>query len=406
MSSGLLSEHFEGIAFKSLSAVEAHPERSNQHEFDGVQQLRLMLGAEKATFPAQFVYLTDDDDEVRSATGFVTWYDARERHPTRSEYRLYFPTTAVSERASEGDLAVIARRRDGTVLVAIADEGTTAENQLRWLFNLPEVGGQFQTQEVVKEDRTLGFAATQLLEQLGVETEPRTPQVDLEALISRFGGVFPDTATFSEFARTTLKGVRSTDDPDAAVMAWLEREEAMFRALERQIVSKRLSAGFGSHGQDVDAFVQFSLQVHNRRKSRAGYSVENHLEQVFRDYRVHYSRNKRTEGKSTPDFIFPGIDAYHDPTFDRAALSMLGVKTTCKDRWRQILDEADQIPGKHLFTLETGISEDQTEAMRARLVQLVIPASLHETFTSKQQPQLLRLRDFIDLISRRKDHRG
>src|SRR3954453_9642918 len=100
MSGGLLSEYFEGIAFKRLTAVEAHPERSNQHEFDGVQQLRLLLGDEKATFPAQFVYLTDDEDEVRSAEGFVPWYDARERHPTWSEYHLYFPTTAVSERAS------------------------------------------------------------------------------------------------------------------------------------------------------------------------------------------------------------------------------------------------------------------------------------------------------------------
>ena len=27
--------------------------------------------------------------------------------------------------------------------------------------------------------------------------------------------------------------------------------------------------------------------------------------------------------------------------------SMLGVKTTCKDRWRQVLSEADRIPQKH-----------------------------------------------------------
>jgi hypothetical protein len=32
---------------------------------------------------------------------------------------------------------------------------------------------------------------------------------------------------------------------------------------------------------------------------------------------------------------------------------MLGAKTTCKDRWRQVLTEAIKIPHKHLFTLET-----------------------------------------------------
>jgi hypothetical protein len=398
MSRGLLSEYFQGLAFKRLSAVEAHPERSNQHEFDGVQQLKLLLGNDRATFPAEFIYLSDDEDEVVSASGFVTWYDARERHPTRSEYRLYFPTTSVSERAAEGDLAVIARRREGSILVAIADEGSTAENQLRWLFNLPDVGGRFEAREVSKDDRVLGLAATHLLEQLGVEAEVPAPAVDVDDLVNRFEGVFPDTATFSGFARETLPEVRSTEDPDAAVMAWLEREEALFRALERQIVGKRLREGFGSGGDDVDAFVEFSLQVHNRRKSRAGYSAENHLEQVFRENKIRYSRNKRTEGKSRPDFIFPGVEAYHDPTFDRASLSMLGVKTTCKDRWRQILDEADEIPMKHLFTLETGISEDQTDAMRTRRVQLVLPASLHETFTASQQRQLLRLRDFLEFL--------
>jgi hypothetical protein len=30
---------------------------------------------------------------------------------------------------------------------------------------------------------------------------------------------------------------------------------------------------------------------------------------------------------------------------------MLGVKTTCSDRWRQVLAEADRIQLKHLLTL-------------------------------------------------------
>jgi hypothetical protein len=49
------------------------------------------------------------------------------------------------------------------------------------------------------------------------------------------------------------------------------------------------------------------------------------------------------EHKSKPDFIFPGIAEYHDPHFDLNKLTMLGVKTTCSDRWRQVLAEADRI---------------------------------------------------------------
>lgn len=36
---------------------------------------------------------------------------------------------------------------------------------------------------------------------------------------------------------------------------------------------------------------------------------------------------------------------------------MLAAKTSTKDRWRQVLDEAGRIPDKHLFTIApAGIS--------------------------------------------------
>ncbi|EJA5030400.1 hypothetical protein MU985_004932 [Salmonella enterica] len=39
---------------------------------------------------------------------------------------------------------------------------------------------------------------------------------------------------------------------------------------------------------------------------------------------------------------------------------MLAYKSTCKDRWRQMLNEAVRIPDKHLLTLESSICENQT----------------------------------------------
>lgn len=44
MKQGYLSQYFNGIAFKYLSAVEIDPKRSNQHEFHGDQNLRILLG--------------------------------------------------------------------------------------------------------------------------------------------------------------------------------------------------------------------------------------------------------------------------------------------------------------------------------------------------------------------------
>ncbi len=83
---------------------------------------------------------------------------------------------------------------------------------------------------------------------------------------------------------------------------------------------------------------------------------------------------------------------------DAKDLLMLGVKTTCKDRWRQVLSEAAKIPSKHLLTLEPGISSNQTDEMQASSLQLVIPASIHETYTPSQQGWLMNVAEFIELV--------
>jgi len=131
MKAGFLSEFFAGVALKTLSAVEADTARSHQREFNGVQDLIRVFGraTEKHSFSAKFIYLTDDDDQPIVEDAKVTWYDARQSHPTRTEYRLYRPTTRVSQLAAEGDLLVIGKRQDGSVLVIVCQGGTTIANQ-------------------------------------------------------------------------------------------------------------------------------------------------------------------------------------------------------------------------------------------------------------------------------------
>ncbi|MEJ1958214.1 MAG: type II restriction endonuclease [Nitrosomonadales bacterium] len=94
-----------------------------------------------------------------------------------------------------------------------------------------------------------------------------------------------------------------------------------------------------------------------------------------RNAKVRYSRTAITENKSKPDFIFPGQTEYHNPAFNPLNLTMLGVKSTCKDRWRQVLAEADRIKRKHLLTLEAAISTNQTDEMQAKDLQLVCHAA-------------------------------
>ena len=122
---------------------------------------------------------------------------------------------------------------------------------------------------------------------------------------------------------------------------------------------------------------------------------------MFAECGIRYSRAAVTENKTKPDFIFPGQVEYHDPAFNPLNLTMLGVKSTCKDRWRQVLAEADRIDHKHLLTLEAAISTNQTDEMQTKNLQLVLPRSLHGTYTEAQQAWLLDVYGFTTLVRER-----
>ena len=77
---------------------------------------------------------------------------------------------------------------------------------------------------------------------------------------------------------------------------------------------------------------------------------------------------------------------------------MLAVKTTCKDRWRQILNEASRIKRKHLLTLQEGVSEGQYAEMEEAQVVLVVPGPLHDKYPKSVRSHLLTLQDFVDHV--------
>ena len=168
----------------------------------------------------------------------------------------------------------------------------------------------------------------------------------------------------------------------------------LFKTFEKYLVSARLKEGFQDN---VDEFFQFALSALNRRKSRAGHSLENHVETLLAARNIRYERGGITENRSKPDFLFPNSVAYHDENFDAQKLTMLGVKSTCKDRWRQVLSEADRIQEKHLLTLEAAISSYQLQEMLDRNLQLVVPEPIHKTY--QQGENLMTVNEFIEMVS-------
>lgn len=396
---GFLADYFEGFGYKILKPVEIDPEVSHEHEFNGIDQFKGLFGSNKQKLPCRVIYLSDDEDEIIEDIVTLTWYDARENHPKRTEFRLYYTESDCFTKANPDDLMVICKNKgDVSVTMFITKNGDTISNQLEWLFGISDDSATTEGKaKTLEKDVGLDYFSNIILEKVGITLEQPDDAI-LDKILEKFPDGFPKTVEFSDFARSMVEDVEIKDNVDKALIEWLDYEEYLFRVYEKYIVEKKLQSGF----DDVNDFIGFSLSVQNRRKSRAGHALENHLKYIFESLEIKYSHNKVTENKVRPDFIFPGIEEYHDDSFSSVFLTMLGVKKTCKDRWRQVLTEAKRVERKHLLTLEPRISQHQTDEMIGHKLQLVVPEKIKITFNPEQQKWLLTLEDFTGLVEDRR----
>lgn len=385
---------FRAVGYKRLAAGEVSPQVSNQHELNGVSAFRRIFGDQDVEGQSRFIYLADEEDGSVVDTGRLKWYDARASHPTRTEYRIYYSSSEVFTRAEEGDLLILAIQKDGEYLTIVAPAGSSVEQQLTWLFELeeaPEVGAKARRYSS-SDSPDLDFTRRQILELLDIEA-PRETDNLLDEMIRRFGSQFPSGSVFSDFARETCK-VDPVEEPDHTLLTWLNQEEQLFLTFEEYLFSGIIRSGFSS----VDEFISLSLSLHNRRKSRAGRALENHIAAVLKAQKIRFDYNVVTEGRSKPDFLFPGKAAYDNPSFNSSKLRMLGAKSSCKERWRQVLAEAARIERKHLLTLEPAISSHQTDEMERSGLQLIVPKGVHSSYSPEQQKWLYSFEDFIRLV--------
>lgn len=248
-----------------------------------------------------------------------------------------------------------------------------------------------------------GLAATetnQLIDSSRIVPETQE-QIAIQEFIGSLSVDFPLSEEMSAAARNIhnkvynhLEYIRT--NPDRKIIDWTNMEYALFRALEHARYGDTISRGFSS----VEGFITMANMVLNRRKSRAGKSLEHHLAAVFDGNQITYSAQAITEGNKKPDFIFPSQAAYHNMTFPVDKLVSLAAKTTCKDRWRQVINEADRLRDrpKYLCTLQQGISPAQMDEMQAENVILVVPKPYISSYPKDRQDRIWTLSKFVGYI--------
>lgn len=223
----------------------------------------------------------------------------------------------------------------------------------------------------------------------------------IDSFIDTLKVEFPASADMSKAARNIQYQVYvnrslAVNDPDSILLRWTEQEYTLFRAIEHARYGDIVAGGFSS----VEDFVVMANQVLNRRKSRAGKSLEHHLAAIFDENKICYTAQAVTEGNKKPDFLFPSEEAYHDMTFTVEKLCTLAAKTTCKDRWRQILNEANRLreENKYLCTMQQGISAAQMDEMETEKVILVVPKAYHAAYPKEKRDRIWTLGKFVNYV--------
>lgn len=118
-----LLQNCSSIAFKYLSSVEIDKFGSNQHELHGAVAFKNIFSRTKQYLTGKVYYI--DQNYVNGITvpnSFntdLTWYDAREMNPNRTEYRFYYTYPISVFRPHINDLLFVSIDNNNDVVIII-----------------------------------------------------------------------------------------------------------------------------------------------------------------------------------------------------------------------------------------------------------------------------------------------
>ena len=244
----------------------------------------------------------------------------------------------------------------------------------------------------------------QIIDILNKRREENTTQAAIDKAIKDLQD-FPQTSEMGKMAQEIYNNLNKITAekicqyPDKVLLNWYDTELLLFRSLEEKVYNPIYTKPFA----DCQSLIEFSNKILNRRKSRAGKSLEHHLSAIFTAESLIFEEQAITENNKRPDFLFPNAICYHNFEFPADDLTILGAKTTCKDRWRQVINEADRVDEKYLFTLQQGISKNQLKEMADENIKLVVPQSHIDSYPEEYRDSLNTLSGFIEIVKGKQD---
>ena len=375
MKRGLLADNLVGVGMKRLSEIDIKPVASRWHAVGTTKQMRQdFLGDnKKKEFQTAYIWLNEEQDVVTDH-GVTTLKEVVGVPPSKSsEWVLYYESNHVTNIMESGDTLVLAKSRNETLLFIVVPQESGGEKQIFQLFGFQPEDANFMSREITNTNPDLDFVVRNLLDELGVELEEPDACI-LDEIIELLDDRFPSAIDLSRVARNSLPDVDATCNPDSTLMAWLDREMALFQRLERLNLAEKLEQGFIKKGAaGVKGFLNLSNSVMSRRKSWFRQSLETQVEAILLAHKFLFERDTFTADGGMGEFRFLGIDMYTTtPHRDKHPVTLY-VNATRSDQWRQVRANAPLNPNKYILTIERSLSKSQITQMQKSNLNVVVP---------------------------------
>lgn len=224
---------------------------------------------------------------------------------------------------------------------------------------------------------------------LGVETE-EWPLI--ERLSKEFKRVLPSSPaiideTFNRLVeRHTLDEHSIKEGFSSIIVALVHDATLTYMEYERTALAHALTNVYAtfSVGGTADGVIQamhnypkaldeFFLSIQQGRKARAGSTFEAFVAKLLTLMNYPYTAQPKIDGN--PDFVFPSYDRYMHAAMDCMVFT---IKTTLRERWRQITTEGAKGGNLFLATLDPKVKRNDIEEMSKQRVYLVVPRDLKE----------------------------
>lgn len=387
-----LRKYFDSIIAKRLSEVEVAPKKSNQHEFNATSAMKKLFGKERKKFETKFIYLCDEKEPV-TCLAFMTWYDAREKNPLRSEYRLFYKSTPVSSLAAPGDYLFLCKLQDGKLLAIITKKDSMMGQRIRWLFGT-EPANLFETGFLNANDASCEMIADTILELIGVDARGReNPELALN-LEEVYGNCLPTFEQFCDLARKRSGIEPDTQVADEAIMSWMYCQEELVCAMRRYLQKLHEQGTTGIAGD----FCRLEKLVNGKWQEDA---LMSHMCALLQARKICFESNS-SENQS---LMLPGWKENHDGSYPAGRLSLIEFQTLMDDSNSTLARDRTNAPVTYVVTMDPGLTTEQIEALEKRKIQPVIPGPVQKLYNGKNVFWFLSVEELLQLLIEKQEGR-